>query len=223
MADLLGDYVATLIVNDGIENSVADTVTVHAVDLVIGLPHPGQFAVVSAPTLLSRAPTLVQDNPNGASQFLVQANGQFLLIGETGFDEIVKPVSAFYVFASSNGSLGFTFAAIAAGGQSTKSLTAGWNLLGTNSPGTAVNELSQIQNTTTTAGMVTLHVPNGANGNKDFGHTDWGIDGDQDRNANPISALPNRNLSEWDGYWVFMNAPRSYSKLLGEIAVPQSE
>ena len=118
--------------------------------------------------------------------------------------------------------MGFNFEEISSPAITAKDLTTGWNLIGTNSRGLAEDELSQIQNTTTTAGMVTLHVPNSATGNKDIGHVDWDVvdeglpdrDGDRDLNANPITNLPDRNLSEYDGYWVKMDAPRDYSKIV---------
>ena len=215
VADLAGTYQAQLVVNDGTEDSAADTVSIVAFDLVVGLPNPGQFTVLSAPTLLSQVPILDQEDPEGDSLIMIYANNEFIIFGEPGFDEeIVKPVTAFYITASSNATVGFNFAEITGPRQTSRNLDSAWNLIGTNFPGPAQDELSQIQNTVTTAGVVTLHVPNAHNSNKSSGHEDWESDGDRDLNANPITELPDRNLSELDGYWVFLNSPRTYSKIL---------
>jgi hypothetical protein len=117
--------------------------------------------------------------------------------------------------------VGFNFAQITGPVETSRSLDSGWNLIGTNFPGPAQDELSQIQTTAVSGGLVTLHVPNTANGKKATGHENWGTDGDRDLNANPITRLPDRNLSVLDGYWAFLDSPRTYSKLLidtGEIS-----
>jgi hypothetical protein len=215
VADLAGTYEVELVVNDGKVDSEPDTVTIVAFDQLIGLPNPGRFAVLSAPTLLSQVPTVLQEDPEGSSLIMVYANNQFLIDGEPGFDEeIVKPVTAFYITVSGNATVGLNFAEITGPIQSSRNLDAGWNLIGTNFAGPAQDELSQIQSTVVTGGIVTLHVPNSHNGNKSVGHEDWGSDGDRDLNANPITQLPERNLSALDGYWVSLDSPRSYSKLL---------
>ena len=186
-------------------------------DQLIALSNPGEFAVLSAPTLLSQVPTIWPVDPAGSSLIMIYSDNQFLILGEPGFDEeVVKPLTAFYVTASSDALVGFRFAQITGSVETSRSLDPGWNLIGTNTPGRAQDELAQIANTPTDAGMITLHVPNAANGKKAFGHEDWGSDGDRDLNANPITALPGRKLSELDGYWVFLNGPRTYSKILTE-------
>jgi hypothetical protein len=221
VADLAGTYVAELVVNDGTDDSAPDTVTVTAAagGLAINLTTPGQFAVVSAPALLSGIPIFESDDPNAVSVVMLYVDGAFIDAGDPRFaEEIVKPVTAFYVKSSANATLIFDFAEVTGPVRSTKNLVAGWNLIGTNNPGPAVDELSPIQTTSTAAGLVTLHVPDTANGNKDFGHQDWESDGDRDLNASPITALPDRNLSVLDGYWAFLDGPRTYSKHLTETA-----
>ena len=66
------------------------------------------------------------------------------------------------------------------------------------------------------SGLVALFVPDSFNdsGRKDKGHIDWTGDGDHDLNANPITTLPSKNLSTLDGYWVFLNTTRFFSKQL---------
>jgi hypothetical protein len=192
-------------------------VSIVVFDQLVGLPNPGQFAVISAPTQLSQVPTVLQDDPDGSSLLMIYANSQFLIDGEPGFDEeIVKPVTAFYITVSGDATVGLNFEQITGPRQSSRDLNTGWNLIGTNFPGPAQDELSQIQITAVTGGLVTLHVPNTQNGNKSVGHEDWGPDGDRDLNGNPITQLPDRNLSALDGYWVFLDSPRSYSKQLTE-------
>lgn len=191
-------------------------------DQLVELPNPGQFAVLSAPTLLSQVPTIWQDDPAGSSLIMVYANNQFLILGEPGFEEeIVKPLTAFYITTSSNAMVGFNFAQITGPMETSRDLESGWNLIGTSTPGKARDELAPLQVTPDNGGLVTLHVPNIANGQKGSGFEDWESDGDRDLNANPISRLPDRNLSVLDGYWAFLTGPRIYSKLLidsGEIS-----
>jgi hypothetical protein len=223
VADRTGSYEAELVVSDGTDDSEVATVSIEAsagespFDMVIELTSPGEFAVVSAPTLLSQVPVIEQEDEAGNSLIMVYANNQFLILGEPGFDdEVVKPVAAFYVTASSPATVGLNFAEVSAPRFTSKSLDFGWNLIGTNHRGPAQDELSQLQIVgDTNSGIVTLHVPNTANSKKDTGHVEWEEDGDRDINANPFSNVPqDRELSDLDGYWVFLNGERAYSKIL---------
>mgnify|MGYP001603709454 FL=1 len=62
--------------------------------------------------------------------------------------------------------------------------------------------------------MLTLYVPDAYNSRKDFGYASWDGYNDQDLNAKPITSLPDVYLSEYDGYWVFMNAIKTFVKNL---------
>ena len=174
---------------------------------------PGDWTLFSAPQLLSAAPT-VKDDAAGTVSMLAFVNGAFISPGATFDADVVKPVNAFYVKATNLAGIGFNFASPTSPGQTSKALIAGWNLVGTNSQALAEDELSSIQNTSQVGGVVTLFVPDTFNARKDLGHIDWTTNGDRDLNANPITALPNTNLSTRDGYWVFLNAARIFSKQL---------
>ncbi len=178
----------------------------------VALTQAGQWALISAPTLLSQAPT-VTDDESGAIALLVYRNGAFV-VPSAGDEELVNPLNAFYIKTTSTGKVGLKFTTVGSPTQVSKQLSAGWNLVGTNNPGLAENEFSSIQNTPTNAGMVTLYVPDTYNSRKDTGYNSWGENANHDLNANPVTALPDDNLSEYDGYWIFMDAVKAFVKNL---------
>ncbi len=181
-------------------------------DETIALTDADAWALISAPKLLSEAPAVVDNNATGTVALLIYGNGAF---GSPAADnaDIVKPISAFYTKVDSGGGVGFRYAdTSSAPSQTSKDLVAGWNLVGTNNSGTVQDEFSSIQNTETVAGMITLYVPDTYNARKDSGSNPWASDGDRDLNANPITGLPAKDLSTHDGYWVFMNAAKSFTK-----------
>ncbi len=186
--------------------------TTETYDETITLTEADQWALVSAPTLLSETPAVVDDEA-GTVALLVHDGAGFNAPTVSDAD-IVKPVSAFYVKTTNKGGIGFNYAVIGAPTNTSKQLNAGWNLVGTNNAGAVQNEFSSIQNTETAAGMVTLFVPDTYNSRKDMGYASWDVDANQDLNANPITALPGNNLSKYDGYWVFMNAAKAFVKNL---------
>ncbi|MBI2052346.1 MAG: lamin tail domain-containing protein [Candidatus Sungbacteria bacterium] len=192
--------------------SEADAAAAAAPDVVVTLTNADKWTLMSAPTLLNEAPTVTDDGA-GAVALLVYRNGVFVVPSE-GDDELVNPLSAFYVKTTGTGKVSIKFATISSPTQVSKQLNAGWNLVGTNNPGLAQNEFSSIQNTPTDAGLVTLYAPDTYNSRKDTGYVSWNESADQDLNANPITALPNNNLSEYDGYWIFMNAVKTFVKNL---------
>jgi len=175
-------------------------------DLTIALTEAGEWTLVSAPQLLSEAPAIIDDEA-AVVAMLGYESGEF-----TTPTDSEKPVSAFYVQTTNMGGIGFTYATATSLTQTSKDLAIGWNLIGTNSVGTAIDEFSSIQNTGTDAGMITLHVPDTQNERKDYGNTVWSTDGDRDLNANPITELPVKNVSIYDGYWVFMNVAKTFAK-----------
>jgi len=188
-------------------------------DETIVLTSAGNWTLFSAPRLLGTAPT-VKDDAAGTVSILAFVNGAFITVGDPAFDgDVVKPVSAFFVNAENLAGIGFDFALPTSPGQTSKALTAGWNLIGTNNSAEAQDELSSIQNTSQVGGILTLFVPDTFNDStrKDLGHIDWAANGDRDLNANPITVLDPvtlPNLSTRDGYWVFLNAARTFSKQL---------
>ncbi|GEM_PF-3547507 len=184
--------------------------------LTIALTEPNQWALVSAPTLLSEAPTIV-DDAGGPISLLAYENGAWFYPAgniDNSLNDAFKPVSAFYAITTNKGGIGFKYAIISNPTQTSKQLTTGWNLVGTNTNSSAQNEFATIQNTPTDSGMVTLYVPGISNSRKDWGYTPWESDANHDLNANPITELVNNNLSEYDGYWVFMNAVKAFVKNL---------
>lgn len=175
---------------------------------------PGDWTLFSAPQLLSATPT-VADDAAGTVSMLAYVGGGFITPGSALFDaDVVKPVSAFFVKATSKAGIGFNYDLPTSPALTSKQLTAGWNLVGTNNTALAEDELSSIQSTPFASGLVTLFVPDTFNDSarKDKGHIDWTADGDRDLNANPITGLPSKSLSDLDGYWAFLNSTRDFSK-----------
>ena len=210
--------------------NVADDLDDQAVtvfDQIIFLTEANDWTLISAPQLLSAVPVLIGD---GEAAMLAFVNGAFISPGDPGFDDdVVKPVSAFYVKADGLVGIGFNFAFRTSPGFTSKDLTDGWNLIGTNNSGLAENELSSLQVTEEDeqlGGLVTLFVPDKVNARKNLGHIDWRVlidgvdDGDHDLNANPITDLPARNLSTLDGYWAFLLGERPFSKNLKQAESP---
>ncbi len=178
-------------------------------DETIGIDD-NEWVLISAPRLLSEAPTITDDE-GGAVALLVYRNGAFV-VPSAGDDELVNPLSAFFIRTTNAGEVGFNFAVSNSPTQVSKQLNAGWNLVGTNDDGLAENEFATLQPEWTA-----LYVPDTYNSRKATGHTSWGDDGDGQFNANPIlNLVPDRNLSPYDGYWVSMNAPKVFSKNVSE-------
>ena len=211
-ANVVTDQDSQTAVNTATANITAAQGDLVAFDVTIALIEAGKWALVSAPTLLSEAPTAT-DNTGGAVALLVYRDGAFV-VPSAGDDELVNPLSAFYVKTTSTGKVGLKFATISSPTQASKQLSAGWNLVGTNNTGMAQNEFSSIQNTAQTAGMVTLFVSDTYNSRKDTGYSSWGENANHDLNANPITVLPSNNLSAYDGYWIFMNSALAFIKNL---------
>lgn len=184
-------------------------------DQTLALTEADGWTLVSAPQLLSEAPAVVSDD-EGSAALLVYEGGEFVSPSEFS-EDLKKPVGAFYAKTENKGGVGFKYAESGPASTS-KDLTVGWNLVGTNNAGTAQNEFSSIQNTGTDAGMVTLFVPDSYNSKKEAANSDfytaWGEDANHDINANPITNLPENNLSIYDGYWIFMNAAKAFVKNL---------
>ncbi len=163
-------------------------------DETIVLTDKGEWTLFSAPQLLSVRPT-IKDDAAGIVSILAFVNGDFIGPLDPAFNgDVVKPVSAFFVQATNLAAIGFNFADPTSLDQTSKALIAGWNLVGTNSQASAKDELSSIQNTSQVGGIVTLFVPDTFNARKDKGHIDWSDEGDRDLNANPITALPGKEL-----------------------------
>ncbi|OGN00594.1 MAG: hypothetical protein A2736_02650 [Candidatus Yanofskybacteria bacterium RIFCSPHIGHO2_01_FULL_41_27] len=184
-------------------------------DQTIALTEVNGWTLISAPQLLSDAPAVASDD-GGSAALLVYEGGEFVSPSEFSAD-MKKPVGAFYAKTENKGGVGFKYAESGPANTS-KDLTVGWNLVGTNNAGLAQDEFSSIQNTGTDAGMVTLYVSDTYNSRKEAANSDfytsWGGDGNHDINANPITNLPGNNLSIYDGYWVFMNTTKEFVKNL---------
>ncbi len=169
----------------------------------------GEWALISAPRLLSEAPSI-----DGEAALLVYRNGAFV-IPSIGDDELVNPLSAFYVKTTNEGDVGFNFAD--GGFPASRQLTEGWNLVGTSYTGAPINVFSTIVRTNdpNNEGVATLNVPIDYNNNKDTGGEWEGISGDIDLSRWDTDDVG--VLNPYDGYWVYSNAVKTYS------LVPQPE
>ncbi len=215
-----GTHTVTVTASDAASNSATDESQSYTtgLDKAIALTSAGKWALISAPTLLSQAPT-VTDDAGGAVAMLAYKNGEFITPSADD-EDMLKPVNAFYVKTTSTGKVGFKFADITSPTQTSKQLASGWNLVGTNNAGYAQDEFSSILNTETVAGMVTLYVPDTYNTRKDSNYyASWGGYANHDLAANNASVISEsgwgwNSLSRYDGYWVFMNAAKVFMKNL---------
>jgi hypothetical protein len=119
--------------------------------------------------------------------------------------DILDPVNAFYNYPNKATSISFNYDAFAPGITS-KNLSSGWNLVGTNSDGKAIDEFSTIQSS-----VSTLYIPGTLNGNKDVTGTSWGTDANRDLDKTSWSAT---KLSPYDGYWIYATSAATYEKIL---------
>ncbi len=181
-------------------------------DETIALTSAGQWALVSAPKLLSGVPAVINDGTSSVA-LLVYEGGAFVS-PEIGNGDIIKPVSAFYVKTTNKGGVGFNYAVLSDSDPTTfvsKQLTTGWNLVGIGNIGTGkpVNEFSTIikTNDSNNKGVITLNVPTTYNLRKDIGGVWGGAIGNIDISnwANDIGVL-----NPYGGYWVYTNADRTY-------------
>ena len=174
----------------------------------VNLTTANEWAVISAPTKLT---TFVSED---ISTIMAYVGGEFVVVNDTNSDLLLEPVNAFYVLPSeSSASITFTWNDPSSQETSSRDLSVGWNLVGTNNSGTAQNEFASIQNTAQKAGMLALFVPDTYNSRKNSGYISWG-GGTGDLNANPITSLPGGNLSKYDGYWVNLASSAVYEKFL---------
>ncbi len=174
------------------------------------------WALVSAPRLLAENPTVIDDNGDTEGGLMPHQGGSFLNPGESGFNDSVRtPVGAFFVNTDTTAGIGFEYESTPKPGQTSKQLTEGWNLIGTNNnEGNAQDELSGIQNTEQDPGLLTLYVPETRNAKTDIGIS-WAPNVNRDINANPITQLPgDGELSAVDGYWAKLSGERTLSKQL---------
>ena len=119
--------------------------------------------------------------------------------------DLLDPINAFYVYPNKGTSVQFTYEAFAPG-MTSKSLSSGWNLVGTNSNGKAIDEFSTIQSS-----VSTLYVPGTVNARKDITGTSWGSNANRDLDK---TSWPNSLLDAHDGYWVFLTSPADWTKIL---------
>jgi len=166
----------------------------------ITLTTANEWAVISAPTKLSAF------NYTGAdiSSILTYnaSTGSFVIPSAS---DLLEPVNAFYMLPNKSTSVSFVWGSYTPG-FSSRDLSAGWNLIGTNTDTTAISELSDIKTS-----VSTLFVPKDRNDLKSLIGDSWGG-----------SANKNIDQTEWtsdvfnprDGYWINVTSPVTYSKVL---------
>ncbi|MBI2578045.1 MAG: Ig-like domain-containing protein [Candidatus Wildermuthbacteria bacterium] len=177
----------------------------------VTLTVPGEWTLFSAPAQL--ASIQITEADIDAIITFDSATQQFSQVFSPSSPELLNPLNAFYIKPNKATAITFTLAEQTDPGLASRELANGWNLVSTAMPGLAKDEFSSIQVTLEHSGMVTLFVPQLFNARKDT-FADWGADANKELNANPIIDLPAKTVSPLDGYWVNMNGPDTYSKLI---------
>jgi len=118
---------------------------------------------------------------------------------------LLDPINAFYIYPTIGTSVSFTYETFAPG-LTSKSLPSGWNFVGTNTDGKAIDEFSTIQSS-----VSTLYVPGSLNARKDTTGAIWGSNADRDLDK---TSWPTTLLDAHDSYWVFLTSPATWSKIL---------
>jgi len=119
--------------------------------------------------------------------------------------DLLIPLNVFFVYPNKETSVSFTYETYTPG-MITKNLLAGWNSVGTNTGGKAIDEFSTIQSS-----VSTLYVPGSLNARKDTTGDSWGTDADRDLDK---TSWPTTLLNSHDGYWIFLTSAVDWTKIL---------
>ena len=166
----------------------------------VNLNTPLAWATISPSTKLSAF------NYTGADITSILAyNATTKLFYTPSASELLDPVNAFYVYPNKTTSVTFTYAD-STPGLTSKDLPTGWNLVGTNTNGKAIDEFSTIQSS-----VSTLYVPGSANARKSTTGASWGGDADRDLDK---TSWTSSLLNAYDGYWIYLTSPATWSKIL---------
>jgi len=166
----------------------------------IVLNAPNAWAVISPSTKLSAFIYTAADVSS-----ILTYNAAIKLFVVPSASDLLDPINAFYVYPNKGTSVSFSWDAFAPG-MTSKNLSSGWNLVGTNTAGRAIDEFSTIQSS-----VSTLYVPGTLNGHKNTTGTSWGNDADRDLDKTSWS---NSLLNPNDGYWIYLSSPATYEKIL---------
>jgi hypothetical protein len=119
--------------------------------------------------------------------------------------DLLDPLNVFYVYPTTGTSISFTYEDFMPG-LTSRDLPTGWNLVGTNTNGSAVDEFSTIESS-----VSTLYVPETANARKGVTGASWGTSANRDISK---TNWPSTLLDSHDGYWIYLINPATYSKIL---------
>ncbi|MBU4348039.1 hypothetical protein KJ671_00845 [Patescibacteria group bacterium] len=167
-----------------------------------------RLRIANSWTIMSPSTKLSAFNYNSAdiSSILTYnaSNGAFEVASAS---DLLEPVNAFYMLPNKATSVSFNYEVYTETipGMSSKNLFPGWNLVGTNTEGPAIDEFSTISSAST------LHVPETRNGYKDVTGSSWGNSADRDIDK---TNWKNSGLSSRDGYWIYLTNPATYTKIL---------
>jgi len=166
----------------------------------IVLNTPNAWATISPSTKLSAFDYNVADI---SSILTYNATTKLFVVPSTS--DLLDPINAFYIYPNKGTSVFFTYETFAPG-LTSKDLPTGWNLVGTNSNGKAIDEFSTIQSS-----VSTLYVPGSSNARKDTTGDSWGTNANRDLDK---TSWTSSLLNAYDGYWVYLTSPATWSKIL---------
>ena len=170
-------------------------------DKTIALNTPNGWTVVSPSTMLSDFDYTSADI---SSILTYDANAKAFIVPSAS--DLLDPLNAFYIKPNKGTSVFLTYETFTPG-QTSKNLSSGWNFVGTNTNGPAIDEFSTIQSS-----VSTLYVPGTDNGKKDITGTSWGIDANRD--LDKTSWTSSKVLNALDGYWVYLTGSTLWTKIL---------
>jgi hypothetical protein len=119
--------------------------------------------------------------------------------------DLLDPLNVFYVYPTVGTSISFTYENFMPG-LTSRDLPTGWNLVGTNTNGSAIDEFSTIESS-----VSTLYVPETANARKDVTGASFGTSANRDISK---TNWPSTLFDSHDGYWIYLINPATYSKIL---------
>jgi len=166
----------------------------------IVLTAPNSWAVISPSTKLSAFNYTSADITS-----ILAYNTSTKLFEVPAASDLLDPINAFYIYPNKGTSVSLDYDTFSPG-ITIKNLSSGWNLVGTNSDGKAIDEFSTIQSS-----VSTLYVPGTLNGNKDTTGTSFGTNANRDLDK---TSWPTTQLNPYDGYWIYATGATTYEKIL---------
>lgn len=169
-------------------------------DETITLSEAGEWAIVSPSKRLA-----LFDYAGSDIDAILTYNAASGLFVIPAASELLEPLNAFYLKPNVATEIYFDYG-FNDYGFASKNLSTGWNLIGVNSNGSPVDEFATLSSATV------LHNPGTGNTRKSPAGGSWGSDANCD--ISKVNWPNNKYLDSHDGYWIYLTAAETFSKLL---------